>query len=272
MVLADLTHIQTHIASRQEKLRSHPMYGALQNLDDIRLFSESHVFAVFDFMSLLKTLQRQLTCVKTPWTPPEYPQLARFINEIVLEEETDLDAEGSPKSHYAMYIEAMEQLGANTAPIEELLLNADRGMSIPTALAQLRLDPRVRAFVEFTFEVIAQDKPHTTAAAFTFGREDVIPDMFLHILENAQNQDTPCDKFAFYLKRHIELDGDEHGPLSLKLVSLLNGDDADKWEETRLVAAQALDHRIQLWDAIHDQLTGKTSATSERKSWMRLWG
>lgn len=247
------------------------MYGALKTLDDIRLFSESHVFAVFDFMSLLKTLQRQLTCVKTPWTPPEYPQLARFINEIVLEEETDLDAEGNPKSHYAMYIEAMEQLGANTAPIEELLLNAKRGMSIPTALAQLRLDPRVRDFVEFTFEVIAQDKPHTTAAAFTFGREDVIPDMFLHILANAQDQGTPCDKFAFYLKRHIELDGDEHGPLSLKLVSLLNGDDADKWEETRLVAAQALDHRIQLWDAIHDQLTGKSPAVPERKSWMRLW-
>ena len=114
------------------------MYGALKTLMTSGCF-RNRMYSRCLILCLCSNLAAPVDLRKTP-TPPEYPQLARFINEIVLEEETDLDAEGN-KSHYAMYIEAMEQLGANTAPIKELLPNAKRGMSIPTALAQLRLIP-----------------------------------------------------------------------------------------------------------------------------------
>lgn len=247
--------IELKLLNQRNALKTHRMYDQLSDLQDIRTFMEWHVFAVWDFMSLLKSLQNHLTCTSVPWFPSRNAVLSRFINEIVHGEESDLNEKGEPKSHFEMYLDAMEQVGANTRPIHAFIASLTSGVSVQDAIETLDIASGVKNFVKYTFEVIATEKPHIIASAFTFGREDVIPDMFIEILRGADSDSTQYDKLVYYLERHIELDGDEHGPLSLKMISELCGDDSQKWEEATETAKKSLDMRMALWDAISNQMT-----------------
>ncbi len=250
-----IEYIENQIEDLRIQLRSHALYDTLKSIEDVRIFMESHVYAVWDFMSLLKYLQQRLTTTTVPWVPAARPSLARFINEIVLGEESDLDVDGRPCSHYEMYLDAMDQVGADTTAITSMMKELkEEGTSPEQAIRGLSLDKRVVDFLAYTFELIQKDQPHQVASAFTFGREDLIPDMFMQILAKSDPQNTQYSKLRYYLERHIELDGDEHGPLSLQMVSELCGDDSQRWQETLDIAQQALQHRIALWDAIAEQI------------------
>ena len=193
-------------------------------------------------MSLLKALQSLLTCTTSPWKPVGDGKIRQLVNSIVLEEESDVDKENNPLSHYEMYIDAMKQCGANTSAIENFVSNVS-ATNIPS------VNDGVDAFLKTTFDVIESNETHKIASAFTFGREDLIPDMFTAIV-NEYNTENNLDKFVYYLERHIELDGGEHGPLALELISNLCGDDDNKWREVEETAIACLIARKKLWDSI----------------------
>jgi len=254
--MSRLKAIELQLEPLRDQLKSHSLYSTLSNMDDVAVFMEKHVFAVWDFMSLLKSLQNHLTNVNVPWTPKGGGATARFINEIVMAEESDINELGVPMSHYEMYLDAMAQVGANTSAIGLFVNAIENRDSLETAAKRIDLEIPILEFIQFTMGVVNSNKPHCIASAFTFGREDVIPDMFLEIVSQSQSQDNDktYGKLLYYLNRHIELDGDEHGPISLKMVAELCGEDANKWEEVLETAKEALKFRLKLWDHITDTI------------------
>jgi hypothetical protein len=237
-----------------ERLASHPLYTAFETLDDLRVFMESHVFAVWDFMSLLKTLQCGLTCVEAPWVPSRFAESRRLINEIVLGEESDV-YQGEPTSHFELYRRAMLECGADTFAVDCLLREIEAGADWETALTRSGAPAGAQQFVRATFACLAEDKLHATAAAFTFGREDLIPDMFRGFIRDQDERlSGKLQMLRWYMERHIEVDGEEHGPMALRMISELCGSDAAKWREAGEAAERALLARLALWDQIAKRL------------------
>lgn len=252
----NIATINNSIQPQKELLLQHSLYNKVKTIADLQCFLENHVYAVWDFMSLLKALQSKLTCTSTPWFATPNPETRYLINEIVLAEESDLTLDGKRSSHYEMYIEAMEACQADTNGIKAFLQEVDSLKNIFVAIKTSTLHPNIKAFLDFTFRVIEEGKAHEIAAAFTFGREDLIPSMFTEILRNFQANfpETDLSKLIYYFERHIELDADEHGPMAMTMITELCGNDAQKWSDVEEVSKMALEKRIGLWDAIEEQL------------------
>lgn len=239
------------IESLRVKLEAHPIYAAVQTLDDLRVFMQHHVYSVWDFMSLIKYLQHQVAPARWPWTPGKDASVQRFINELVLEEETDVALPGHEghTSHFMLYLAAMREIGANAeVPARFVELAGEQG--IAAALASGLVPAPSAAFTRTTFDFIDSGKPHTVAAALALGREHVIPSMFRAFLSRMAVTEAQAPSFHYYLNRHVHLDEDFHAPLSLRLLAALVGDDAAKWREAEAAADAAVDARLHFWDGV----------------------
>jgi hypothetical protein len=240
------------IESLQQRLDSHPIYAALQNVEDLRVFMAHHVYSVWDFMSLIKYLQHEVAPARWPWTPGRDASVQRFINELVLEEETDEAApgqEGEFSSHFMLYIGAMREIGAEAdKPLQFIRMIEEAGLE--AALNSGLVPAPSLRFTRTTFGFIESGKPHIVAAALALGREHVIPAMFRAFLSRMHISEAQAPTFHFYLNRHIHLDEDFHAPLSLRLLQALCGGDKDKCREAEAAAIQAVDARIALWDGV----------------------
>ena len=250
----NLETLRTRIEPLRQQIVQHELYTKINTIEAIRVFMQHHVVAVWDFMSLLKSLQRELTCVSNPWLPVGSANTRYLINEIVTGEESDVDQAGNRISHFELYLKAMQQMGADTTIIEGLIFYLQQGVDITGAMEKLKLPVAIQNFVNHTFHIIRNEPIHVQAAVFTFGREDLIPDMFIEIIHQTHEQESFKD-FLYYLNRHVELDGDSHGPLSLEMIIEMCGDHQQKWDEVLATAKQSLQVRISLWDYIADTIS-----------------
>ncbi|MFJ3306414.1 DUF3050 domain-containing protein [Streptomyces sp. NPDC086549] len=236
----------------RKEVATHAIYQRISSREHMAMFMEHHVFAVWDFMSLLKALQRDLTCVDVPWIPTGSQVGRRLINDIVLVEESD-ELNGGFTSHFELYRAGMAEAGADTTRIDTFLDLIKEGHDVPSALRVAQVPAPAADFVRTTFEIISDRPLHCRAAAFAFSREDLIPDMFDQVLQKEGTDRFPL--FCDYLSRHIEVDGEEHTPMALQMVADLCGDDDTRWREAAEVATAALEARSRLWDGIIEAMS-----------------
>jgi len=240
-----------HLVRLRDTLLDHPLYTSVVSVGDLRCFMEDHVFAVWDFMSLLKRLQQDMTCTRVPWLPADDPKAARLINDIVIGEETDVDPDGLFVSHHELYLRAMEDIGASTVQFDTFCSMVRAGNPVEVALTRVGVARHVRAFVANTITLANIGTTEEVLAAFFYGREDIIPEMFRRLLKTlygANREDHDLRHFIYYIDRHIELDGDSHGPKGKELLEDLLKTSPNKAKRAMRTACSSIEARIDLWN------------------------
>jgi hypothetical protein len=243
-----IERLKQAVAPARDRVVGHPLYANLDTFGAIVTFLEHHVYAVWDFMSLLKSLQRHLTCVDVPWVPTGPTVSRRLINDITLVEESD-ELGGGFISHFELYVNGMAEAAADTAVVEAFIAHLRDGWEVTAALDEANVPDVSADFVRTTWKFITTEPVHCQAAAFAFGREDLIPDMFAQVVA-VKEGGYPLRTFVDYLERHIEVDGEQHTPMAMQMVADLCGSDDGKWQEAAEAVIRALDARVRLWDGI----------------------
>jgi Protein of unknown function (DUF3050) len=250
-----ITRLEKAVDEARVRVVSHPLYASLGSHGAIVTFMEHHVFAVWDFMSLLKSLQRNLTCVRVPWVPTGPAASRRLINDIVLVEESD-ELRGGFISHFELYVDGMAEAGADTSVVNGFVDLVRSGVHPLPALPRAAVPEPAADFVRTTWRFIEGAPVHCQAAAFAFGREDLIPDMFTQVIA-VNEQGAKLDTFVDYLARHIEVDGEEHTPMAMQMLADLCGDDDAKWQQCADTVNLALAARYRFWDGILDAVKAR---------------
>jgi hypothetical protein len=241
------------ISNYLDSLNSHPVYESIKTLEDLQVFMEHHIYSVWDFMSLIKYLQGIVAPTNHPWTPRGDGDVRRFINELVLEEECD-ELPGTEHfiSHFELYQMAMKEVGASTSGIEKFIL-ALESEKVGDALENEFVPKPSREFSKLNFKFINDFKPHLVASSLALGREHVIPGMFRSILSRINVSEKEAPIFHYYLNRHVHLDEDFHGPLSLRLLNSLCKTN-EEVDEAIEVAKKSIESRLKFWDGVLESI------------------
>jgi hypothetical protein len=247
-----LEQLESTINPEVVAIAQHQVFQSIDSIEKLCQFSEIHVFAVWDFMCLLKELQRKLTRSSLFWLPPENHLGCHLVNTLIAEEESDQLGDNYYTSHFELYLSAMQQCGANTDAISTFIHDIRQDLRLDTLLAQPYIPYAAKRFVADTFTVIAREA-HAVAASFAFARENITGGMFSAILQHIVPTEKKylIDQFVHYFQRHIDLDDGKHSEQSKILVANLCGSDEKKWQEAKDTALFSLNSRLQLLDGIH---------------------
>ena len=255
--LNTFNYASLRIDQLRKQLTNHNLYCTIDSEEKLRIFMEHHVYAVWDFMSLIKALQSHFAPITLPWTPPATSRHANFINQLVLEEESDFalaeTSDSTHASHFESYLIAMEEIGADTQAISTFVHTiCDKGLDVALKLPCVP-NPALE-FMQFTFDLVERNKPHLLTAALAYGREDLVPQLFRSLQKELHINSQVAPNLYAYLKRHIQLDSEEHGPLALQLLSELCEGSDQMHVDAVIVAEQALAARLDFWDGIQSAI------------------
>lgn len=253
----EVSELVAELRVKLQEMKHHRVFPLLRTMEDLRIFMAWHVFAVWDFMTFAKRLQYEYTCTRMPWIPPKNKKSARHINEIILGEESDEDGKGGHCSHYELYLRSMTEVGTSTDQIEQFVREMVYGAPASDAMKRAQVPEAVQAFVNANLKMARAGSVEEVLGGFIFGREDSIPEMFQDLLNNWGIRENKAPSFVFYLKRHIELDGDVHGPASFEMLMDEVGTDVSRLKKALEAAVKAVDARIALWEALATVLTAR---------------
>ena len=237
----------------KHKITTHPLFANKLEPKHMCKFMESHIFAVWGFMSILKSLQKIITPSNLPWIPNKNTKngLVNFVNEIILSEESDYIEGIGFISHFEIYLLAMKNMGAKTDQLDKLTSRImDNGYN-KKFIDDVDASAEVKSFLKYDLEVSMNGTLPEIIGAFTLGREKVIPNMFSYILPAIE--ETSASKYLItYLERHIDIDGDRHGPLSMKLLNA--SCDKEQLSPAYASAIKSLELRLLVWDRIYEDI------------------
>lgn len=242
--------------NKSTELFNHQLFAKIKTIEECRIFMEHHIFAVWDFMSLAKKVQEIFAPIKTPWEIPIEPKYTRFINEIILSEESDQLEDGRVMSHCEMYLEAMREIGASTQMFEDFLRALQVYDLHSIDVRQFIPDPAYE-FMKHTFSIVNSKQPHMITASFCYGRENIIPGMFLSLLDSNGITNSQAPIMREYLKKHIDLDGDIHGPMAIQMTEYTCQNINQKKLEVEATKLHTIQARIRFWDGIYQAINEK---------------
>jgi len=209
---------------------------------------QHHVWAVWDFMAVLKEVQARMTCVRSPWVPVGDPEMRRFVNQIVLQEESDESSQGV-MSHFELYRLAMKQIGADVGPINRATVALSMGANVDQAFAAASpAPPQALEFSNHTLSLVGDASDAAVIGVFTLSREELIPELFRSVVSGLERRGRKVGLLLEYLERHIEVDEADHGPMSRRMAESVCGGSPERWNEVLVAAEAALRARMRLWD------------------------
>lgn len=245
----------SEIENETINLINHPLYNSIKTESDIKMYMFNQVWCVWDFMTLVKSIQIQIIPPNILWTPPKFPELGAYIYEVLLTEETDKGYNSETNSsHFQTFLKAMKESSVDTSSVDKFIELLENGNQFEIAIDSCGIHKEAKEFITTTYEFAKSDL-HISIAVFCLSREGVIPDMFMNLLANVSLSNN-YKIFNWYLNRHIYLDSQSHGPLSIKLFKTIV-DTKQKQEEALQASLKALKARNKYFNYILDSINQK---------------
>jgi radical SAM protein with 4Fe4S-binding SPASM domain len=223
----------------REAVVSHGVYAAASSPAVLRAFMESHVFAVWDFLALLRRLRGEIS----------QPASSGYLEEVLRAEESDLWEDGRSASHLDRYLEAMEEVGADTALFRAFQSRLAAGDAPDVALEAVGAPWPVRHFVSDTLSWASNGDLAEVAAVYLYSREDVLPEIYQRLLTVCEGQGE-ASRLVEYLERHLARYGEDTASQAKHIMDQITGQDPKVWDRAALAAERALLARKALWDGI----------------------
>ena len=241
-------------------LESHRLYTALTRREALATFTEYHVVCAWSYNALLRSLQRDIFTQSLPINSDAHKEAIRILSEVAIEEQANESDDGQFISHLELYLDAMEDLGANTAPIIGFFDILAGGVGAAKAVEYADFCPEVAAYARTTVRLLERQF-HERAAGLFYEGEYFIPDRFLHQL-NRLTPAVPVDRLLEYFDGHIEGLKRPGYSAAGRLVEIFTADDEILSEEAEQVGEQVMRQRVHLWNTVYDLVASQPEEMS----------